>query len=160
MQDRYKYRVWDKNLKVMYPVWSLTPYGAVVDDLNIAKREISFNDCDVMQCTGLKDKDGKLIYEGDIVRINDKYPDYTAIDDFYKNQNFILEFFIPQAKYLMKPREYYDNSGSGIYELSPDLYEFLNWDVKGIEYGLLQGIEVMGNVYKNPELWRTNNDRT
>ena len=131
MQDRYKYRVWDKNLKVMYPVWCLTPYGAVVDDLNIAKREISFNDCEVMQCTGLKDKDGKLIYEGDILKIYTTWkarPYYYAIVKWKHN------------------RYKFQKIGKGVFlgDIAP-LKVFLN-------------SEVVGNIYENPELLEVKND--
>lgn len=155
MKDRFKFRVWCENNqewekdtilisnKNMYEIRNdkFTKYT----DIDPKNHIINF-------CTGLKDKNGKLIYEGDIVKLNEKYPDYTAIDDFFKNQNYVVEFFQPQAKFLLKPSEYQDNSGDGICELSPDFYEFLNWDVKGIEYYVLQGIEVIGNIYENTEL--------
>lgn len=105
------------------------------------------------QCTGLKDKNGKLIFEEDIVKINENYPDYSAIGDFYKNQNFVVEYFQPRACYLLKPFEYEDNSGNGIYDLSPDFYEFLQWKPIGkFEENTLQGIEIIGNIHENPEL--------
>lgn len=119
-------------------------------------------DCDLLitkdftnliQCTGSKDKNGKLIFEEDIVKINENYPDYSAIGDFYKNQNFVVEYFQPRACYLLKPSEYEDNSGSGIYDLSPDFYEFLQWKPTGkFEENTLQGIEIIGNIHENPEL--------
>ena len=62
-----RYRVWDREEKKMiydaehtydnYPV-DISSFGAILDLPNFY---------DVMQDTGLKDKDGKKIYEGDIV---------------------------------------------------------------------------------------------
>lgn len=146
MQDRFKFRIWHIPTKTMEYNGLWTGYP------NIGQK---MSDCNfiIMQCTGLKDKNGKLIYEGDIVKINENYCDYSAIPDFYRNQNFIVEYFQPRAVYLLKPSEYEDNSGNGIYDLSPDFYEFLNWKPCGkLEEYTLQGIEVIGNVLENPEL--------
>ena len=64
MTDRFKIRVWDKEFNQYWTdeeikenaAWLLFP-----DNDNIENIEIE-------QCTGLKDKNGKLIYDGDLLQ--------------------------------------------------------------------------------------------
>lgn len=67
MNDRFKFRVWDKNRK-FYPI----PTDFLIDcDGNLWEQCTPIDNSDnhliIEQCTGLKDKNGKLIYEGDVV---------------------------------------------------------------------------------------------
>ena len=153
------FRVYDKRLKVMRKdvvdpedapgnniiiqftdgEWSLcTKTGYGYDTPCNKKNAI------LMQYSGLNDKNGKKIFEGDIVRA----PYYYYMPDNAKRTLGIVKFGTWKQ----------DGSGG---EYNPE--ECFGWFVKMTEYEynfheevsileMLKELEVIGNIYENPEL--------
>lgn len=122
--DRFKFRIWDIKTKAMRNVWAITPFGVVVNDLKTENYKIPLNDSIIMQCTGLKDKNGKLIYEGDVVT---------------------YEWLTPLGKV-------WRNDGKYIVEWSDGFCLLSNITRYGVEHGIKRNVEIIGNIYENPEL--------
>lgn len=119
MQDRFKFRVW-KGLENRM-VDNVTHLNPLLLDESLSE-EAKYNV--LMQCTGLKDKNGKLIYEGDIVT----YEWLTPLGKVWRND----------GKYIV---EWLD----GFCLLS----NIVRYD---IEHGTKRNVEIIGNIYENPEL--------
>ena len=108
MQDRFRFRVWNiQKDEIKYDVLDDFEFYLKYDEI-----------FDVMQCTGLKDKNGKLIYEGDIVKANYITPSGKEIEKICTVKFDRCAYWIGD-KYSAS---YLDNEDV-IYEVIGNIYE-------------------------------------
>jgi hypothetical protein len=129
MDYRFKFRIWN-GTEMHYNDFVVTATGFVGKITEEFLGKCVFNqedltldkECILMQCTGLKDKNGKLIYEGDICR-NSK-----------SGEVFNVVWHNPLASFCWQKHEH-----SHIYSYG-ELFRAFDY------------YEVIGNIYENKEL--------
>ena len=116
-----KFRAWHKEKKIMGEVLGIDILHKEIffsnEDVNCYEHT-DFKDIELMQYTGLKDKNNKEIYEGDIVTLH--------------NNKYKVIFNTEEARFVLRDDEFEMN------------IPFTNNNN--------ERMEVLGNVYENPEL--------
>lgn len=86
--------------------------------------------CYVGEYTGCKDGNGVEIYEGDIVKVTDKMP----VEKYY-GKEYICKIVYDEDRFIME-----NYTGSGLNRIAKE------------KFFIHRFIEVIGNIYENPEL--------
>lgn len=131
-----KFRAWDKINKRWLNLFKIVFNEGVSAVEDLEGEMYGLHQVELMQFTGLKDCEGVDIYEGDILKINDIYRDDDGAE-FTENHISIVEWNEKHARFIVNLKE----DGEYYYSGINDFYEF-DFD----------DIEVIGNVFENPEL--------
>lgn len=124
MKREIKFRAWDEGQK--YMAYQGTP------DLETIQSFIHhFGDKDLMQYTGLKDKNGKEIYEGDIVKRMKVCYDWDKEDGEERYEVEEISFIVYEYHGFWVESEGFGYEGEGLWD----------WNK----------IEVIGNLYENSD---------
>ena len=128
MNDRFRFRVWNTRTKKLREVAQITldarQHGVTSEISNMETCHLVYQPHLVLeQCTGLKDKNGKLIYEGDIVQ-HDTAAGPKCWPVLFKDGCFVLPY----------------ESGNA----------WLGKVIQNCPYD--SGVVVVGNIHENPEL--------
>lgn len=120
-----RFRAWDKETKTMIEVSSINFEEHLIlgGYWEFGQTEsIKFDEIELMQSTGLKDKNGKEIFEGDIVD--------------YKGREAVVKWHGSYASFIYRFVDELQERASDWEPLFLACYHF----------------EVIGNIYENPEL--------
>ncbi len=128
-----KYKTWDRIDKSWVKAKDLSdPTTLKVRSTEDGFRFLnkSESDFDFVQFTGLHDKNGKEIHEGDVVRIE--------FSSYVPNKDHVVEYNTESASFIGRMIEKKEHSG---YHQDRE-YDFFSHT----------NCEVIGNIYENPEL--------
>lgn len=129
LEDRFKFRLYDKAIgEMVYDVCVSTDDWVCADTScgQITYRGDKLKDIVLMRCTGLRDYNNNLIYEGDIIKIPSDYDTYGMFAGEKR------EVYFYKGGFRLKPK--WDKNSRG------------NW----LED--TNAFEVVGNIYENLEL--------
>ena len=136
MNKLNKLKAWNKATKKMYEVIKIDFYNEKVGYLfadPITQGEaigyFKFSDIDLMEYTGLKDKNGKEIYEGDICR----WRDLETFNDEILEDIFVVVWNDEKLAWYTQNED--GNFGYDLYEYTDD-----------------RDLGVIGNIYENIDL--------
>lgn len=149
LPDRLKFRFFHKPTQKIIPGYGFNPYfvfGDVPDGIGSEYNPAKFEDCVIMQNTGFYDNHQKQIYEGDIVRYTCD-SDYCA-DGCHKcrdcNSGKIYKIYWEEMSGRFKYGSFNENEE--------------NYDIDLEEEDTEYCMEIIGNIYENPELLEVENE--
>lgn len=118
-----KFRAWDKTSKEMYDVEAINFNRGKFESIGYGVTSLrSADKVELMQSTGLKDKNGKEIFEKDILD--------------YNGRKVIVKWHGSYASFIY---EFVDELENRVTEWQPLYLSYYHF-------------EIIGNVYENPEL--------
>ena len=131
MNRPIKFRVWDVKNKKFLPesYFAILGNGKLIVTISGYYNDFTNTNQDdyvVQQYTGLTDKNGNLIFEGDIVQYNQ--------NSSYDNMDFIAKWSDDKLGFIFQ-----SNSGEQLVNQTPHLNRFKH-------------LEVVGNIFEHSEL--------
>ena len=147
---KLNFRAWDKELKTILDV-SLMDFKKRVlvgEHWEFGETNfMGFDEIELMQSTGLKDKNGKEIFEGDVLKFNDEWNEYCHegyVDGSVEGINYV-EVVKGEACFEFGRTKYPESS---LFILMED--EHLNF--KDVTKSEDFEFEIIGNIYENKKL--------
>ena len=119
----------------------------IIDEDSCDNEWIVNNDLHIMQSTGLFDKNGKEIFEGDILKFNDEWNDYCYegyVDGSTEGINYV-EIERETTCFAFGKTKISDSS---LFYLIIDEHLSFEELIKDEDFEF----EIIGNIYENPEL--------
>ena len=147
MNREIKIKIWDKHTKVMSEPFELSElifdWRVIWTDRFKGQNEIAGCDMVYLECTGMPDKNGNIVFEGDVYRDEFSIDDENGIDE---RIYFVCIFFKPLAAFCwVSIDEFNLNPNGDCWDKSTEYPYTFNEDE-------MSKISIIGNIFENPEL--------
>lgn len=168
MSREIKFRAWDRDDKIMYwfdLMWGnygkgdghigMVEWGLPRDTeymYNGNQTMVDPEDCEIMRCTGVLDKNDKEIYEGDVIKCicEDKYRSWNRAGENESLSTTIPEIRESLDSVVYRNGTYYIGYHTRLEDLPVNIKRGDNFH--GEYENRKHSFEVVGNIYQHPHL--------